>query len=191
MTPIGAVHTVFAFSAVFAGAVVLRLPKGTRWHRTFGHAYVTAMIGVVVTLFVLRNLTGSFGPFHFAAVVAGLTLVGGLSTVLRRRPRGKWIEAHAIWMSWSYIGLMAALVSETATRLAMPRVEHALGGQSALWAVFWSTVGLATLAVLLTGLWFVKHRLPGAIASTPEAMRRERRRLEQEAGAAPGARSGG
>jgi uncharacterized membrane protein len=185
MTPIGAVHTILAFVAVGAGAVVTRLPKGTRWHRTFGHLYASALLGTVVTAFALYNLTGGLGPFHVAAVVGGVTLGGGLWTVLGRRPRKNWIEAHAIWMSWSYIGLMAALVSETATRFVMPRVASYFEGSSALWAVFWGTVVAASITVLVVGMWFLKHRLPGAIAKTPEVMRRERRRLaELDEGAA-------
>jgi uncharacterized membrane protein len=164
---------------VGAGAVVVRLPKGTRWHRTFGHLYASSMLGTVVTAFALYNLTGGFGPFHVAAVVGGATLAGGLWTVLGRRPRKTWIEAHAIWMSWSYIGLLAALVSETATRFAMPRVARSFQDSGAVWAVFWGTVVAASVLVLVVGMWVLKHRLPDAIANTPEAMRRERRRLAE------------
>lgn len=186
MTPIGAIHTVFAFLAIAAGAVVLRMPKGTRWHRTVGHFYATSMLGIIATSFALYDLTGGFGPFHFAALVGGLTLGAGLYTVLARRPRKKWIEAHATWMSWSYIGLMAAFVSETMTRFLMPRVAPLFENSSTLWSVFWTTVGIATFAVVIVGSRLVKRFVPAAVASTPEAMRRERRGLEHAESSAAG-----
>lgn len=177
MTPIGAVHTIFAFLAAGAGAVVLRLPKGTRWHRTFGHVYAMSMLGTVATALALYNLTGGFGPFHVAAIVGGMTIAAGLYTVLARKPRKSWIEAHASWMAWSYVGLMAAFVSETMTRFVMPRAAPHLEGSGALWGVFWSTVVIATLVVVFVGKRLIDRRLPGAIASAREAIRREHRAL--------------
>ena len=99
MSSYGMVHLITAFLAIAAGAVVLRLPKGTRWHRTFGHLYAMSMLGVITTSFAIYGLTGSPGPFHFAALVAAVALGGGMITVLFRRPKKGWIEAHAIWMS--------------------------------------------------------------------------------------------
>jgi hypothetical protein len=74
---------------------------------------------------------------------------------------------------------LAALVSETATRFAMPRVARSFQDSGAVWAVFWGTVVAASVLVLVVGMWVLKHRLPDAIANTPEAMRRERRRLAE------------
>jgi uncharacterized membrane protein len=108
MTPTGTVHFVASLVAFASGAWVLLTRKGTRWHRTIGHAYAWSMIVVVITSFALFTLTGRITPFHIAAVIAGVTLAFGLATVLWRRPRKGWIEAHATWMSWSYIGLAAA-----------------------------------------------------------------------------------
>lgn len=173
MSDIGWVHTVFAGAAILAGGVVCALPKGTRWHRTVGHVYATAMVGVVATSFALYGLTGGFGVFHFAAIVAGVTLATGLYHVLARRPRGQWLEAHAIWMSWSYVGLLCAFAAETLTRFVMPLAAAYLS-RNALWPVFWTSVGVATFAVAGLGWWIIRSRLPGVVASMPEAMRRER-----------------
>ena len=174
MTPLGVVHTSFSFVAIGAGAVVLLIPKGTRWHRTFGHVYATALVSVVVTAFFLYNLTGSFGPFHVAAMVGAATLACGLFSVLARRPKKNWIDAHAIWMSWSYIGLIAAFAAESLTRFVMPLVAPFLEGQS-LWGAFWTSVAVFSFAVVGFGARLVKTRLPEAIRNTPAAMRRERR----------------
>ena len=81
------------------------------------------MVGVIVTAFSIYDLTGQFGPFHAAAAVSAVSLAGGLYHVLGRQPKYTWIEWHAHWMSWSYIGLIAALTAESATRLIMPRCE--------------------------------------------------------------------
>lgn len=43
-----------------------------------------------------------------------------------RRPRQTWLQHHAAWMAWSYVGLLGAFVAETLTRLAMPLLLHTL-----------------------------------------------------------------
>ncbi|MGI9625679.1 MAG: DUF2306 domain-containing protein [Longimicrobiales bacterium] len=176
MSPLGTVHLVFSLVAVLTGGIVVLRPKGTRWHRTIGHLYATSMVGIVVTSLFLFTLTGRFGPFHVAAVVAGLTLMAGMGTVLFRRPKKKWIEHHASWMSWSYIGLMAAFVAESATRFIMPAMGTYLAANS-LMGAFWGIVSVATFLVVGLGVWATKTRLEAAIAKTPEAIRREREAL--------------
>jgi hypothetical protein len=79
------------------------------------------MVGVIVTAFSIYDLTGKFGPFHVAASLSAVTLSAGLYHVLARRPQYNWIVWHAEWMSWSYIGLIAALTAESLTRFVMPR----------------------------------------------------------------------
>lgn len=175
MSTLGAVHFVFALVAIAAGAWVLLIPKGTRWHRTLGHVYVGGMLGLNITALLIYRMTGRFGPFHVFAVIALATLALAMYTVLWRRPKKGWIEAHATWMSWSYVGLIAAAVSETASRVIMPLVAPRLDGGAM--AIFWTVVGVATFAVVLTGQQLIKRRLSGAIESTPAAMRRERKEL--------------
>lgn len=182
MDTTGTLHLVTALLAVGSGGVVLWLPKGTRWHRTWGHLYVWAMVGVVVTSFLLFNLTGRATAFHLAAVVAGVTLAAGIVGVLLRVPKKTWIEAHATWMAWSYTGLLAAFSAETLTRFVMPRLQPILA-RNELVGAFWTLVGVASFAVGWTGWWLIKTRLPGVISATPEAMRREREMLRQAPGA--------
>lgn len=177
MSPLGVLHTTFSFVAVATGAGVMLIPKGTRWHRTMGHLYATTMLGVIVTAFTLFGLLGGFSPFHFAAIVGLVTLAGGMYAVLARRPKKGWIEAHAIWMSWSYIGLLAAFAAESLTRFVMPRMAPYFEGNQ-LWGMFWTSVAVASLAVFVIGSYVVKTRLPAVIARTPQVIRRERRALE-------------
>ena len=170
MSTLGVVHVTFSLIALGAGAVVVMNTKGTRWHRTFGHIYATSMVGLIVTAFLIYDLTGNFGPFHVAASLSAVTLVGGLYHVLARRPRYNWIARHAAWMSWSYIGLIAALVAESLTRFVMPRAVPFLEEQ-ALWSVFWGLVVVASFGVMVVGWWLVKTRLPLALrtASGPKS----------------------
>ncbi len=162
MTPIGAVHFTFSLLAILLGAVTLLLPKGTRWHRTWGHGYAWSMLGLVATSLAMYNLTGRVTPFHFAAVVALLTVGAGVWSVLARRPEGQWIDAHAAWMAWSYVGLMAAAVAETLTRFVMPVLASTLE-QRALWPAFWGLVVVGTLVTVSVGARMIRRRLPGAV----------------------------
>lgn len=185
MSQLGTVHFVFALVALVSGAWVVRMPKGTRWHRTLGHLYVAGMLGLNATALFIYRLTGGFGLFHAFALFSLFTLGMAMYTVLARRPARTWITSHATWMSWSYVGLLAAALSETATRFAMPVLAPRLG-QGATTA-FWSLVGVATFAVVYIGGRTIKRRLPDAVAATPAAMRAERARLRRTDGAAPGA----
>ena len=177
MSATGAFHLVFSLLAVLFGALVMMLPKGTRWHRTWGHGYAWCMTGVVATSLALYNLTGRVTPFHLAAVVAGGTLIAGMWSVLRRRPKKVWIRLHATWMAWSYVGLLAALVAESLTRFAMPALEEVLD-RGALWPAFWTLVALGSVATLGAGAWLIRKRLPATVAATPAAMRMEREELQ-------------
>jgi len=93
--------------------------------------------------------------------------------VLARRPKKYWIEAHATWMAWSYVGLSAALVAESLTRFVMPALAESLD-HGELWRAFWTVVALASFATVAVGGWLIRMRLAGAIRATPEAMRRAR-----------------
>ena len=162
MTSIGSVHLVFSLLAIVFGAVTLLLPKGTRWHRTWGHGYVWCMLGLIVTALVTYDLTGGVTPFHLAAVVALVTVGAGLWVALARRPAGGWVEAHATWMAWSYVGLMAAFVAESLTRFVMPRMAGTLE-EASLWGAFWALVAVGSLGAGAGGAWLIRRKLPAAV----------------------------
>ena len=86
---------------------------------------------------MIYDLFGGVGPFHIAALISLVTLIGGTIPARRRRPPRGWLPWHAYWMSWSYVGLVAAAVAETATRyLDLP---------------FGATAGTASLIVFIIG----------------------------------------
>lgn len=143
---LGLLHLFAALTALLAGFAVLVTRKGTRRHRRVGWLYVASMAAVNATALLIYDLFGGFGPFHVAALFSGLSVAGGLLPALRRRPRRRWIPVHAYWMAGSYVGLVAAAVSEAATRwLDLP---------------FGRTVLVSSAVVVLAGLALMAIRLP-------------------------------
>ena len=146
---LGQGHLWTALLAIGAGAVVVARRKGTRFHRWCGRVYVAAMLVLNVTALCIYDLFGGFGPFHVAALFSLLTVFMGLRAAWLRHPQ--WRIAHAYWMSWSYVGLLAAAVSETATRY----LDFNFG---------W-TVGIATALVGLAGAVVINRRLPALLGN--------------------------
>ena len=116
MGSLGITHLVFAVLSLAFGLATVLLRKGTRLHRTIGHLYFGSMLGLNVTALSIYRLFGGFGPFHIAALLSLGSLLAGMVPVILRRPRKKWLELHAHFMSWSYVGLLAAAVAETTSR---------------------------------------------------------------------------
>src|SRR5687768_15798859 len=130
-------HIGTAISALIFGVCVFLTRKGTRLHKQFGYAYFFNMLLLNITALFIYRLTGRFGPFHGAALASLLTLMAGFLAVFLRLPQGRWLELHYEFMNWSYVGLVAAGVSEATTRLPS--------------APFWSAVVAGTAVVFLAG----------------------------------------
>ena len=131
------VHIGCAISALILGLCVLLVRKGTRIHKQLGYAYFFNMLGLNISALFIYQLTGHFGPFHGAALASLLTLIAGFIPAYRRLPRERWLEFHYEFMTWSYVGLIAAGVSEAATRLPS--------------TPFWPAVIVSMVAVFLLG----------------------------------------
>lgn len=154
MSPLGQVHFLTALVALATGAFVVLRPKGSAQHRRTGWAYATSMIALNATALSIYTLTGSFGPFHLAALVSLATLAAGLLPARRRRGRHPmWLVQHYYFMSYSYLGLVAAAVAETATR--WPAIQEVAGGPT---VVFWITVAVASATVFIAGGIVVRRR---------------------------------
>lgn len=134
-------HIGTAISALIFGICVFLTRKGTRLHKQFGYAYFFNMLGLNVSALFIYRLTGHFGPFHGAALASLLTLIAGFIPAYLRLPQGRWLELHYEFMNWSYVGLVAAGVSEAMTRLPS--------------APFWPAVVLSSLCVFLVGGLFI------------------------------------
>jgi hypothetical protein len=75
------------------------------------------MVLLNATALGIYDLYDRFGPFHVGALISVATLIAGFAPVILRRPRANWIEIHAYFMCWSYVGLVAALVAEISVRV--------------------------------------------------------------------------
>ena len=135
MTPLAALHIASAIAALVLGALVLRRRKGDGRHRAFGRMYFASMLTVNLTALPITRLFGGFGPFHAAALVSLATVIPGVLVVRKKNPG--WLEKHYFWMTFSYVGLLAAATSEALTRVPA--------------APFWGAVAIASLLTILIG----------------------------------------
>jgi len=155
MSTLGLTHMIFGIVALLAGTAVVLLRKGTRWHRTLGHVYLTSMISLNVTALFIYRLFGHFGPFHWLALNSLLTLIAGMVPVFTRRPKGLWLEHHAIFINVSFIGLVAAISAEITSRIS--------GSEEA----FGPVVGITSALVIVIGMALLFRNLPKSIRRTP------------------------
>ena len=160
MSTLGWIHMIFGIVSLLAGTTVVLLRKGTRWHRTLGHVYLTSMISLNVTALFIYRLFGHFGPFHWLALSSLLTLMAGMVPVFTRRPKGSWLELHAAFINGSYVGLVAATAAEVTSRI--PGTE----------AMFGLVVGVTSALVIGIGAALIHRHLPQSINRTPARFRR-------------------
>lgn len=143
--PLGLIHLLTGLTALALGTAVVLSRKGTVGHRWMGRGYLLAMLALNGTALSVYELYGRFGPFHWLSLVSLATLAGGYASVRRRRPG--WIIRHACFMAGSFVGLVAALVAEVATR-----VPGWSFGPSAL---------ISSAVVVLAGVWLMARTIPG------------------------------
>lgn len=143
---LGLVHTLLAVVAMLCGWRVLVKPKGNRLHKITGYIYVITMVAMNATGLFIQSLF-QFGPFHWLALFSLATVIAGVWAArnIGRKPGA--FKMHYELMSWSYVGLLAAFVSEVVTRT--PWVSNGTG--------FALSVVFSTVGVLLIG-GFVIHR---------------------------------
>lgn len=139
----GLVHFIAAIIALAGGTLVLTLEKGTTQHIYIGYIYAASMVILNGTAFGIYRLFGGFGPFHIAAIISLVTIIGGMIPVLTRKPDGSWLTMHFSFMYWSVIGLYAAFASEILTRIPE--------------SPFFGMVGLATAAIMIGGAIFFRR----------------------------------
>lgn len=148
MSHLGWMHASFAVVALLAGAAVLLRPKGTAAHRRLGWVYVGSMLGLNITALLIYRLFGGFGPFHVAALLSLATVLGGMLPARRRRPG--WVVRHFWWMTYSYVGLLAAAAAEVFTRIPGTR--------------FWWAVVLTSAAIIGLGAVLINRRAGKVLA---------------------------
>jgi uncharacterized membrane protein len=149
----GLAHALMGIAALVFGWVVLTHAKGSASHRVWGSAYAVAMVLLNASALAIYDFNGRFNTFHLFALLSLGSLAAGWVPALLRRPSGRWYERHANNMAWSYVGLVAAFVSEIATRLP---VFH--GG------LFGAAVAGSTLSVVGIGALLIRRRVPPIVA---------------------------
>jgi len=152
---IGLIHLVFSIVALITGTLVLLKKKGSKTHKKIGYVYSISMVGLIITAFMLYNLFGSFGIFHWLAIVSTLTLAGGMIPILSKKPVDGYIALHWNFMYWSVMGLYAAFVSETIVRIPQVVVENNIPNH-----VFYSMTGIGTGIVMFLAviIFFIKKK---------------------------------
>jgi uncharacterized membrane protein len=140
----GLLHSIVAIAAIAFGTAVILSRKGTATHKWLGRGYVIMMVAVNITAFLLYEVFGEFGMFHWMAAFSLLTVLAGYITARSRTPG--WKTRHAYFMCGSYVGLLAALAAEILTRTpGLP---------------FLSAVAAATLSVIALGLVVMFRTIP-------------------------------
>lgn len=133
---IGLFHFVTSVLALITGTVVLLNVKGTLFHKRIGYVYVISMLLLNLSSFFIISF-GGFSIFHFFAIVSLFTVLGGMYAVWKRHKN--WLTTHYYFMSWSVVGLYAALWSEIGTRFTNSIKD------------FWWMVALATFVTIALG----------------------------------------
>ncbi len=93
--PIGLFHLITALLALVFGTWIILTRKGTLRHKWLGRGYFWAMLLLNASALMIYELKGTFGVFHWLALLSLLTLVAGYIPVLLRRPG--WARQHAYW----------------------------------------------------------------------------------------------
>ena len=146
--PMGFVHIVVALAALAFGTAVIFSRKGTRKHRQLGRAYLVMMLALNGTALAIYELFGGFGLFHWMALFSLASVLLGYWPAWRRS--AGWKVEQAYFMTGSYVGLIAALVSEVATRTAI--------------VPFFSAVAILSIGVIVVGVWLMRRLVPGILS---------------------------
>ena len=149
----GLIHTLAAVCALLTGIVIFSRPKATFFHRSLGYVYSISMVVMLVTAFFIYHLTKSFNFLHIFAILSCPPLALGFEAAFTRR--SGWLARHYHWMCYSYMGLCAAFVAETTTRIVMPYlVSHY---QIRSMALFWIIIGACSFGVFRAGRWLMER----------------------------------
>lgn len=165
MSAVGSAHVAFGVAALGLGTVNVLLPKGTPVHRLVGHGYYVCMLGLNGTALGIYTFFGTWGIFHWFAVISLVTVFASIVPVALRRPRLGWRYYHGYFMLYSYVGLLAATAAEIIIRT--PPLWHMESPN--LYAMI--AIGSATLGVTLMGSLLVRRTMQRDIERTSRPAR--------------------
>ncbi len=151
----GLIHFIASMFALLLGTLILVIPKGTSKHKIIGRLYALTMLVVLTTAFMTYRLFGTWGIFHWTAVISSLTLVCGIIPILIKRPTNNYISLHFSFMYWSIMGVYGAFVSETLVRMPKVVVESGIPNR-----FFYYMTGIGTAIVMGLGVYFFLKNKP-------------------------------
>jgi len=149
LTLAGAIHTGLALFGVAVGAVQLLRTTGGAIHRALGYAYVYAMLVADGAAMLIYHFTGQFNVFHVAAIVNFVCIVLAMVPLLQSPRPANWKLRHYYRITWSYVGLIAAAVTELIVRTV--RLTHEQG---------WAVSGGAAIIVTAIGYVLIERFRP-------------------------------
>lgn len=147
----GTIHIVLAIASIALGGRMFLQQKGGKEHRKFGYLYFVFMLLMNLSALSVYEDSEKMGLFHILALVSLATLSAGFIPVFLRKPRDAWLSLHAYFMSWSYVGLVAAGVAQMATILSF------LPGPIA--------VGLPSIVIIVGGGLLIHTRVPETVVA--------------------------
>jgi uncharacterized membrane protein len=150
LTLAGAVHTVMAISGIIVGLIQLLRPKRGPTHRARGYAFVYAMLIADGAAMLIFQFTGRFNILHIGAMTNLACIVAAMIAVLRSPRPSNWKNQHYYWMSWSYVGLLAAAATEFVVRTI-----HLATREQA-----WTVTAATSAAVTVTGYVLINRYRP-------------------------------
>lgn len=99
-----AIHLAAVLPAVAVGLAQLMLPKGTRWHKALGWAWVAAMaVAALSSFWILGINNDGFSVIHLLSVFVLLNLAAAIWSVRRGH-----VSAHRKFMVGTLLGLLGA-----------------------------------------------------------------------------------
>ncbi len=146
---LGLIHLIASIISLISGSLVLGMSKGTVKHKKVGYVYLIAMVVVLITAFMMYNLYGKWGIFHWMAVLSSLTLIAGFIPIQLKRPAKGYVALHFSFMYWSVIGLYGAFCAEVLVRFPKTVIESGIPNY-----VFYNMTGVAVALTMGVGAFF-------------------------------------
>lgn len=154
---LGAVHFGFSVIALVTGAIVLLRKKGTTAHKKVGYVYTVSMIALNLSAIPITNFFGGIGPFHIFILFSLPTVLLAIYYPTFGRNDPEWLAKHLSFMSWSYMGLFAAFISEIVTRVPLTWLFPS--GQALAITVFLVVLITMVTTEILLRRYRAKHNL--------------------------------
>jgi uncharacterized membrane protein len=151
LTVTGTIHALLATLCIVVGAIQLVRPKHGVAHRARCYAFVYGMVVVDGAAMLLYRFTGDFNAFHVGAIVNLAAIMAAMIPMLMSPRPPNWKQLHYRFMSWGFVGLIAAATTELTVRSTA--LTH---GQA------WAVSGAATGTVMLIGACLIRRYRPPA-----------------------------